>query len=78
MDSLTAYHLLLEEEDRSIDDEEQHTTMLAIVGTLLAGILDARARKNARRIRTYLTRPELLPNPRQSKHYSSPRMTGHS
>ncbi|KIP10780.1 hypothetical protein PHLGIDRAFT_65051 [Phlebiopsis gigantea 11061_1 CR5-6] len=48
--------------DEEQDDDERRLALLALC--IVVGAEQARLLRNARRRRTYLTRPELLPNPR--------------
>ena len=51
-----------QDSDNELEDEEHLRLGLAV--TLLLGALDSRLTRNLRHRQTYLTRPELLPDPR--------------
>ncbi|KAF9019862.1 hypothetical protein BDZ89DRAFT_1093804 [Hymenopellis radicata] len=52
-----------EEDEIAADDLEQVALLAAYI---YLGASQSRAARSARRVRTYLTRPELLPNPREA------------
>lgn len=56
----------LDDEDEDDDEEDERLQQLAVVALILLGAEESRQHRSAQRQRLYLTRPDLLPNPRSN------------